>query len=292
MPRADIPGGHIHYEVADPDDGSARNARPLILVEGSWTPLDGWPLEFIDGLTSAGFTVYTMDNRDTGRSTPFGGAEDADGGYGLEDMADDVAAVLAHAGLDSAHVAGRSMGAMIAQVLAIRSPERVRSLGLFYSLPGQDPRYVLHGEDIADQVPPPDTPVEVLIEAALAAHRAYMPDGDRWGESAWYEDETRRYLTAAHERGMPAGGPQRHWAALLRAPDRLEALGHVDVPTAIFHGHEDAEIHPVAASDMAGAMPQAELHLYPGMGHFFPPALIPEFVQVLDRTAAVAERSR
>lgn len=287
MPYAPVPGGEIYYET------SGRSAdTPLVLVEGGFTQMIGWAPDFVEQLTEAGFLVVTFDNRDTGLSTHFGGPEDLDGGYGLEDLAADATAVLDHAGLASAHVAGRSMGGMIAQMLAIQAPERVRSLGLFYSIPGRDRRYILHGDREELNSPQPRYPLDELLENALAGHRAFMPHGDIWGESQWYEDETRRYVTHSYERRYSPDGAPRQWNALKRAPERLEKLKCVDVPTAVIHGRDDHVLHWCAAADIAEAMPRAELHVYPGMGHFFPPALIPEFVRILSRTARLAERRR
>ena len=286
MPRAPITGGEIHYETY----GDSRGL-PLVLVEGGWAQLIGWAPDFVDQLVAAGFQVVAADNRDTGLSTHFGSPEDLDGGYGLEDMADDIAAVIAHAGLGSAHLAGRSMGGMIAQMLAIRRPELVRSLGLFYSIPGRDKRYILHGDRPELFEPQKRYPRDELVASALAAHRAFMPDGDAWGESRWYEDETRRYVGGAYDRRYSPDGAPRQWAALRRAPERLDDLRDVTVPTAVVHGRDDHVLHWCAAVDIAEAMPQAELHVYPGLGHFFPPALIPEFVGILARTARHGERT-
>ena len=118
-----------------------------------------------------------------------------------------------------------------------------------------------------------------------------MPDGDAWGESRWYEDETRRYVGGAYDRRYSPDGAPRQWAALRRAPERLDDLRDVTVPTAVVHGRDDHVLHWCAAVDIAEAMPQAELHVYPGLGHFFPPALIPEFVGILARTARHGERT-
>lgn len=284
MPYAPIASGQIYYET-DGDPG----ALPLLLVEGGFTQLIGWAPDFVEQLTDAGFFVIRADNRDTGLSTHFGGPEDLDGGYELKDMADDMIAVLDDAGVDSVHCAGRSMGGMISQVMAIEYPQRVRSLGLFYSIPGQDPRYILHGPREELNVPQSRFSAAELLERALAAHRAFMPHGDLWGEQQWYEDETRRYIADSYARRYSPDGAPRQWNALKRAPERLAELRSVTVPAAVVHGREDHVLHWCAALDIAEAMPTAELHVYPGMGHFFPPALIPDFVQILRRTAQLAE---
>ena len=61
------------------------------------------------------------------------------------------------------------------------------------------------------------------------------------------------------------------------------------MPAAIIHGREDRGLHWCASVDIFEAMPHAELHIYPGMGHYFPPRLISEFVDILLRTAELAE---
>ena len=68
------------------------------------------------------YRTIALDNRGAGRSDkPFGR-------YDLEEMADDAVAVLDAAGVDRAHVMGASMGGAIAQLVALRHPERVQSL--------------------------------------------------------------------------------------------------------------------------------------------------------------------
>ncbi|WP_165367380.1 alpha/beta fold hydrolase, partial [Phytoactinopolyspora endophytica] len=139
MPYADVDGVRIYYEVfgdqADP---------VLVLISGGGAQMISWDDEFVSLLTDQGLSVVRFDNRDTGFSQRFGGEEDIDGGYDLSDMADDILRVLDHLGVTSAHLAGHSMGGMMAQMVAIKHPQRVRSLGLFSTIPGRDRRYILH----------------------------------------------------------------------------------------------------------------------------------------------------
>ena len=75
-------------------------------------------------MLAAKYRVIAHDNRGAGRSDkPFGA-------YTLEQMVDDAIAVLDHEGVDTAHVVGASMGGAISQILAVKYPERVRSLTL------------------------------------------------------------------------------------------------------------------------------------------------------------------
>ncbi|HEV2871574.1 MAG TPA: alpha/beta fold hydrolase, partial [Actinomycetota bacterium] len=134
MPRAHANRVEIEYEtVGDP------RGRPLLLVQGLGAQLTSIEDGFCELLAARGFLVVRYDNRDAGLSTWFDGARPVNlaavwGGdhsslaYTLEDMADDALAVLDAAGVAAAHVAGISLGGMIAQLLATRYPSRVLSL--------------------------------------------------------------------------------------------------------------------------------------------------------------------
>ncbi len=132
MPYAQSPTARIYYETRGDEHGI-----PALFVEGFSVQMIGWREGFLDAFVKNGVRVIIFDNRDVGLSQHFGGRDDFDGGYGLEDMADDGFAVLDALGLPSAHVVGQSMGGIIAQLMATRAPERVRSLVLFYTAPGR-----------------------------------------------------------------------------------------------------------------------------------------------------------
>ena len=91
-----------------------------------------WPDAFVAALAGRGFCVTRFDNRDAGLSTHLTQAglpgwlkplfRHAAAPYRLEDMAADGMAVLDALGWDCAHIAGVSMGGMIAQTVAIEHP--------------------------------------------------------------------------------------------------------------------------------------------------------------------------
>jgi pimeloyl-ACP methyl ester carboxylesterase len=95
-------------------------------------PTTGGRTEFCRLLASEGFLVVRFDNRDAGRSTHLPGRR-----YTLEDMAGDAVGLLDVLRIDSAHVVGASLGGMIAQLMAIRHPDRVRSLASLMSTTGR-----------------------------------------------------------------------------------------------------------------------------------------------------------
>lgn len=283
MPYTDSADVRLYYEVFAGADAPA-DAPVLVLVSGGGAQLLSWDEEFIGILTAGGLRVVRFDNRDTGLSQLFGGPDDVDGGYDLIDLAEDVLRVLDDLGVEKAHVAGHSMGGMMAQMLAIHHPERILSLGLLSTIPGQSRRWVAHGErpELAE------APVRVTREQAVAFTRTALeaaPVGRFDHQVEWHVRATGE----AYDRGYYPEGFSRQWAALTRAPERLDALRSVTAPTFVFHGRDDDVLHWASAVDIAEAIPGAELQVHPEMGHLIPHELWPELAAGLLRTAARAE---
>ena len=117
------------------DTGPAE-ARPIVLVHGfgSNTRVNWVQTGWVDTLTAAGFRVVSIDNRAHGASE--GPHDPAVYGTGTH-MAEDVRRLMDHLGIERADVMGYSMGAWISAHLAVRHPERVKSVifgGLAYAM--------------------------------------------------------------------------------------------------------------------------------------------------------------
>jgi pimeloyl-ACP methyl ester carboxylesterase len=96
---------------------------PVLLIMGLAADSAMWVMQ-VPALQAAGHQVITLDNRGVGASSS------PPGPYTMEQMAADAIAVLDVTGVEKAHVVGVSMGGAIAQELALKAPERVRSLVL------------------------------------------------------------------------------------------------------------------------------------------------------------------
>ena len=282
MPYTESTGVRLYFEVF-----GSETDPVLVLVSGGGAQLLSWDEEFIAQLTDGGLRVVRFDNRDTGFSERFGGEDEVDGGYDLADMADDIVRILDHLGVDSAHIAGHSMGGMMAQTVAIRHPDRVRSLGLLSTIPGRSPRYVLHGERPELLQPPVRITREQAV--AFAEHAVASAPATRYDpQVTWHVAKAGE----AYDRGYAPEGFSRQWAALRRAPERLEDLRAVTVPTLVFHGRDDDVLSWLSAVDIAEAIDGAELQVQPDMGHLIPHELWPDLAHALLRTAHRAEERR
>jgi pimeloyl-ACP methyl ester carboxylesterase len=293
MPRAHGNGVELEYEtVGDPA------ARPLLLVQGLGAQLTSIEDGLCQVLASGGFLVIRYDNRDAGLSTWFDHARPVNlaaiwGGdhgtlaYTLEDMADDAVAVLNAAGVASAHLAGISLGGMIAQLVATRHPERVRSLASIMSTTGDRAVGQPTGEAAGLLVSSLPSDREGYIEQAVANTRAI-------GAGTAYpfdEEAVRRGAARGYDRAHHPKGTGRQFAAILAAGDRTAALGRIRVPTLVVHGTEDQVIGVSGGEATAAAIPGARLLTVPGLGHELPPGFWPVLADALVENADRADHA-
>src|SRR5437763_14715494 len=212
---------------------------PLLLIMGLNAQMVLWEDEFCERLADRGFWVIRFDNRDCGRSTTLRDKpiptrtqlllrHPRAAAYALEEMADDATGLLDVLEVDSAHVVGASMGGMIAQLVAIRHPERVRSLTSIMSTTG-DPSVGMPAEAaMGVLLAPPATDRASAIERALDTYRVIGSPGFEFDETG-----LRDRSGLSFDRAYDPAGVARQLAAILTTHDRTADLGEVSVPTLV-----------------------------------------------------------
>lgn len=216
--------------------------------------------------------VVAIDNRGTGKS------DRPRRLWTMGTMADDVVAVLDHAGIDAAFVVGISMGGMIAQHCALRHPSRVRGLVLLATTPG-----FLMG------ALPEARALGRLLSLPLGGKRAsqalvrlLLPES-KWGRAreifrewpnAMREDPTATHTFAAH---------------LFAASTHMVAprLGRIRCPAIVVAGAEDRLIPLRNARVLASRIPGAELEVVEDSAH----AVFAEDRDLVRRMVVRLERS-
>jgi pimeloyl-ACP methyl ester carboxylesterase len=193
--------------------------------------------------------------------------------------------VLNAAGVASAHVAGISLGGMIAQLLATRYPTRVRSLASIMSTTGGRAVGQPTGEAASVLVASMPGDREGFIEQAVVNAKA-IGSGTAFPFDA---EAVRRGAAHSYDRAHHPKGTGRQFAAILAAGDRTGALGQVRVPTLVIHGTEDQVIGVSGGEATAAAIPGARLLVVPGLGHELPPGFWPTLADALVENADRAD---
>jgi pimeloyl-ACP methyl ester carboxylesterase len=264
---------------------------------GLGTQLIHWDVELCERFAERGFHVIRFDNRDAGRSTyidaPVPNLKRAMAGLGidapylLDDMADDGFGLLDHLGIEAAHVAGVSMGGMIAQTMAIRRPERVLSLTSIMSTTGERragrPKLRVWGVLLRRAPRDKHAAVEYFVRVFhLIGSKGFPSD----------EDRIRALAAEAYDRGHSPAGTGRQLAAIMASGDRTDRLRGLRVPTLVFHGRDDPLVPFRGGRATADAIPGARLIGIPGMGHDLPRQVWPQLVDAVAETAARASAAQ
>ena len=286
------------------EDHGSPAGEPLLLIMGLGMQLLGWPAELVAMLVARGFRVIRFDNRDSGLSQAFDAAGvpnlalDAlrftlgmrvSSAYTLADMAADSVGILDALGIESAHVCGASMGGMIAQHLAARSPERVRSLTLMMTSSGARrlPGPALKVRTAMISRPDDPASLESIVEHYVRLYGLIGSPG-----FPPVPDELRQRFTTSIGRAYRPAGTARQMVAIAADGDRSGLLARLRVPTQIIHGAADALVPVAAGRDLQAKIRGAEIDVIEGMGHDLPAALWPRFVADIARVAGRATTVR
>ena len=283
----------ISIEVEDTGADGSQAGRPVVLlIMGLGMQLVAWPPAFVQGLVDQGFRVVRFDNRDIGLSQHFdhlgvpnllweslkfrvGFAVHPP--YRVHDMAADALGVLDALGIGRAHVVGVSMGAMIAQRVALTAPSRVLSLSSIMGssgaryLPGPKPKVlrVLLSR-------PSGTGEQAIVDHYVKLFRAI-------GSPAFPLDEAalRERVLAATRRSYHPAGSVRQMTAIAADARRADELPQITIPTLVLHGKDDPLVPFACGEDTARRIRGSRFLGIEGMGHDLPPGVVERLLQPL-----------
>jgi pimeloyl-ACP methyl ester carboxylesterase len=271
-------------------------AEPLVLLAGLGQQLHSWPTPFCRRLAARGYRVVRFDNRDTGRSTHlryrpprpaamFLGRFPAEQ-YDLTDLAADTAGLLDALGYADAHLAGISMGGMVAQLVAARYPARVRTLTSIMSTTGarRVGRPALSTWRRMFAAPPRTR--EAAIAYAVRMFRHIGSHGFPF-EEGWI----RELAGLSWDRDPSSAGTGRQLAAVLKSGDRTALLRSITAPTLVIHGDRDRMVHPTGGAATARAITGARLETVRGMGHDLPLGAWPTLIDLIATHTATRRRT-
>ncbi len=237
-------GTRLHYQVWGP-----RHGEPLLLVHGLGADHRGWIMQ--RRALGSRYRCIAFDNRGVGSS------DKPIGPYDMEVMANDALRVLDAVGHERAHVLGVSMGGIISQVLAVRSPERVRSLILACTAC----RHLPWRRELLE---------EWVETAETRGMGVFVRDNMRWllGQRSLRRIWPLAAVLAPLVVNVPPHGFAAQARAILAMDDALaDELGAVQAPTLVTVGSQDILTPRGDSLELAERIPTAELAVISGGAH-------------------------
>jgi aminoacrylate hydrolase len=242
MPKVTLGDVEIHYETHG--TGPAVLLVPGLGGVGSyWNPNIA--------AFSQRYRVVVHDHRGTGQSSR------SLIRYSVDQMTDDLLGLMDHLGIEQAHLVGHSTGGAIGQTLAVKHPDRLKSLVIYASWTKADPffRRVFEARRA------------LLTEAGAAAYvRAtavfLYPD--------WWVNENLGVLEEREKVGMPAFPAPEIVASRIDAVvnfDRTADLPNIKTPTLIICAKDDFLTPPYFSRELARLIPGSELQVLESGGH-------------------------
>ncbi|MBW4719951.1 alpha/beta fold hydrolase [Saccharothrix obliqua] len=248
MPVVTLNGINLSHHVEG--DGDL-----VVLIMGTGSPGRVWRPHQVPALRAAGFRVATLDNRGIPPT------DECAGGMRIEDLVGDTAALIEHLGGGPARVVGTSMGARVAQELALARPDLVDRAVLMATAGRNDPvqnalsrgERALHDKGIM---------LPGRYYAAVTALLNLSPATLRDPVTA------RDWLDVFEFSGSAVGAGVRAQMDLNEFENRLDAYRAITAPCLVVGFADDRVLPPHLAREVADAIPGARYAEVADAGHY------------------------
>jgi 3-oxoadipate enol-lactonase len=245
MPTVQANGIDVYYEVQG--DG-----EPVVLIP--YLAADQACYAFQVAEYAKHFTCFTVDLRGAGLSGK------PDGTYTTELLADDVAAFMQAAGVDSAHISGLSLGAATGMWLAAKYPELVKSLSLHSAWPATDPFLHTVVETWRIMAQGLGSVTEMVIKGIFPW--CFTPQ--LYAARPEYIDSLADFVRS---RPMPPVDALLRQSDAVLAHDARAVLGSIQAPTLITFGRHDQVTSTRFADPLLSGIAGAELTVFEDCSH-------------------------
>ncbi|GAA1242957.1 alpha/beta fold hydrolase [Kitasatospora nipponensis] len=247
--------------------------EPVLLIMGSGAAGHVWTMHQTPALNQAGYETIVFDNRGIAPSDAPPGA------YSMADMVADTKGLIEALGLGPCRIVGTSLGAAIAQELAIRAPHLVRCAVLIAARARSDAtRLAMSAGDrelreSGITLPPKYQAMRTALEMLSPATLARDAESSSW-------------LDIFELTGGGNGTAEGQYAVDILS-DRREALRRITVPCRAIGFADDMICPPHLVAEVADAIPDCDFVLLPDCGHLgnleHPEAVNTAIIEFLDK---------
>jgi pimeloyl-ACP methyl ester carboxylesterase len=196
--------------------------------------------------------------------------------YSLHDMTAETVTLMDELGIEKAHVIGASMGGAIAQLLAIKHPERLLSLTAMMTSSGCPDLPLPKPEAVAIFMRPKATSRTEYIQQVVEGWHVIYGSGYPLDEA----DAISR-AGCYYDRSYYPEGAARQLAATAVLENLKPMLADVNLPTLVIHGDEDPLFPIECGRDIAVSVPGAKMIVLEGVGHSLPKPIWSEVIAAI-----------
>ncbi len=267
---ADANGIKICY--SDHGDGF-----PIILIHGIGAKKETWIAQIGD--LSKKYRVIAIDVRGTGKS------DRPKVLYTMEMIADDIKGLMDHLKIEKAHIAGRSMGGMIAQNFVLKYPQQVEKLILITTSSGfpdeEGVELLIKGriEEIEELRTNPEQ--SFWRKSRLLFHQKFRREMESNPAKKFYDIWSAEDLIKEDSIDPPTPQDLINQGHSIKKHNTSEKLNEIKNKTLLLAASHDRLTPKSGMEEMSKKIPNSTLKIIDKAGHYNHLSNAPEFNQII-----------
>ncbi len=267
---ADINGVKICYNIHG-------NGFPIILIHGIGAKKETWIAQI--RALSEKYKVLPLDLRGTGKS------DRPNIPYTMDIFADDIKGLTNSLNIEKVHIAGRSMGGMIAQHFALKYPELVDKLILITTTPGfpdeAGVELMLKGRINEIEQIDKDPVKSFWLKARMLFYQKFRKEMEANPKKKFYDIWSVDDLIKEDTINPPTPQDLINQGHAIKKHNTLERLSEIKHKTLLLASSHDRLTSKSSMEEMHNRIPNSTLKVIEKAGHFSHLSRTPEFNQII-----------